>query len=409
MIDISNANVYFVHGLHANLGYWLAQTSALDDAKIRDLNPDFPNLFQAVEMGLVLPETREEAVALMLQCFFWVEAAGYGHLWLPLVETALQILPIADVQHRFRLLKQKGQFQRLQRQIEESIATFQAARDLAQSLRDDQAMAEIHLNLGQVYYLQHVYDQAQTHSQEALNLLANERGRLMVLTLQNLGQIAQEQGDLAQAESLYRQALDITYQPQTTADVTRTMSLLATVLQQKGESSQALLLYREILKRLVDITNVREQVELYLNAGSLYYDQDQLDQAEEAFDQAQQLLRHSPGLLFHHALVCNNLGCVHRDREEWVISDSYFRQSVTRWRQIDDELMLATALGNWAQLYLRQKWIADALPLFQESLRLSGRYPTNTWAQKLHKQYSEIVTDLIDKGATHLEEVRRTV
>lgn len=392
---IRDVNTYFLRGLHANLDLWLQQTTVLDDAKIKSLNPDFPNLFQAVEMGLVLPETHEKTVALMLQCFFWIEASGYGHLWMPQVERALRTLPVVETRQRFRLLKQMGQFQRLQWHLEEAITTFQSANALAQNLRDDRAMAEIQLNLGQVYYLQRAYNQAQDHSQEALRLLTRDHSRLKILTLQNLGQIAQELGDLVQAETLYRQALDVSNQFQSPVDIARTTSLLATLLQQKGESKKALALYDSILNQLRQTANVRDRVELYLNVGSLYYNQNQLAQAEEAFFHAQQLSSHSPTLIFHQALACNNLGCIYREREDWIVSDSYLRKSVTLFQQLGDELMLATALGNWAQLHLRQGLITDALPLIQETLYLSSCYPANTWAQKLHQQYSEIMANLV--------------
>lgn len=114
----------FVCGLRSYLDYWLVKTADLHDAVIGQLNPEFPNLLHIVELGLVLPETQEQTAVLMLQCFFWVEQVGYVQIWQPLVELAAQRLPVAHVSLRFRLLKQLGQLQRLQYQLDTAVATL---------------------------------------------------------------------------------------------------------------------------------------------------------------------------------------------------------------------------------------------------------------------------------------------
>lgn len=120
----------FVAGLQANLAYWLRQTTPLTDTTINRLEPDFPNLLRVIEMGLMMAETQINTGRLMVNCFFWVEGAGHIHLWQPLLTKLLANLPPNQPLLHFQLLKQLGQFQRLQHQPELALATFQKALHL---------------------------------------------------------------------------------------------------------------------------------------------------------------------------------------------------------------------------------------------------------------------------------------
>ncbi len=381
----------FICGVQANLRYWLGQTAVLDDAAISRLNPEFPNVLQAVEMGLVLAETRRDTAVLILQCFFWVEAAGRVHQWRPLVEKCLAVMPVADDRLRFRLLKQAGQFQRLQRDWDTAVTTFQAAQKLARRLNDNQAIAEIQLNLAQVHRFKQEYDQARQQGKAALALLAkmDNSVRLQLIALQLLGQLAQERGNLPRAEHYFRQAVRLGHETQITADITRTMNDLARVLHAQMRYQAALETYQEIWALLAHTSREKEKVELLINRGSLFFDWDKLEEASASFSEAEQCLAALPDSLFYEALLANNVGCVWQRRRQFATAEPYFRRSIAVWRQYGDELQLANALDGLGDVLFNMGRTAESRACFDEAYTLAGKYPANNWANQLRAMYAE--------------------
>lgn len=395
-------SVRFVRGLLANLRYWQGQTAVINDDIIRSLDPDFPNVLQAVEMGLVMAETWRETAVLILQCFFWVEGSGRVPQWQPLVEKCLVVMPAPDDWLEFRLLKQLGQLQRIQWKLDTAVNTFYQAAAIAQTLQNNQAMAEIHMNLSQTFQFQHRYDDAEAEGMKALALFAAPQRRLQAAVWQSLGQIANERGQYDLAEVRLYQSLELARSDKTisTTDITRMMNSLATIYQAQKKYTQALQIYQEITALLDDTTKEEDKIRLNLSLGSLFYDWDRLEEAETAFLQAERLLKQQKGLPYLHALVANNLGCVLRQRQEWSTAERYHQQSVNLYRQIGNGLMLANAVGNFAKLYKLRGQYQEALRCFDEAIALTAQFPDNAWAQERLADFTENKIELIQEMLT---------
>ncbi len=381
----------FVRGLHAYLDHWLEKTVVLDDATISQLNPDFPSLLHIVELGLVLPETREQTANLVLQCFFWVEQVGYGQVWQPLVALAAQQLPAGHVNLRFRLLKQLGQFQRLQYQLDTAVATLQEAEQLAHTLADEQALAEIHMNLCQVFHLKRDYKVAESYGRAALNTLADDRPKLKAITHRTLGIIAQEQGYLQQAEEQLQTSLKFSFSP---GDQALTLNILAVIYQQKKQYDHALEIYNELLARLDLTAGTNLFVEVQLNKGSLLYDLNRLSEAEAIFHEAEKLVSQRPGLVFHKARLANNLGCIWRDQNQFLIAEASLRRSIEQFGLVGADIYQAIACGNLAKLYGQQERRAEAFACYDKALQLVAVYPDNALAQELASNYTHLSQEL---------------
>lgn len=377
----------FIRGLHAYLDHWLAQTAVMNDTTIHRLNPDFPGLRRLVELGLVLPQTQEKTAVLMLQCFFWVEQVGYVPVWQPLVALAVQRLLAAPPRLRFRLLKQLGQLQRLQHQLETAVDTFQKAETLARTLEDEPAIAEIHMNLCQTYHLQTDYQEAERHGRLALDQLADHQTSLKAITLRTLGIMAQEQGHLTQAETYLQKALNFSVSAKERA---LTLNVLAVIRQQQNQAERALQTYAEALALLDSTANTNLFVEIQLNRGGLHFSLDQLDAAEAAFRETERLLKQRPGLLFHKGRSANNLGCVLRQRAQFDAAETYFRRSIRQFSQSGSDIYQANAWGNLAKLYACQDRLDEARQCYDKALRLVTPYPDNVLAQELHTTYTRL-------------------
>lgn len=384
-------SAHFIRGLQSYLSYWLAKTADLQDATIRQLNPDFPNVFRVVEMGLVLPETREKTAKLMLQCFFWVEQVGYIQAWQPLVGLAVQYMSDINNYLYFRLLKQLGQLQRLQYQLDMAVATFIQAEQLAHSLADKQALAETYMNLCQVYHLQGMYEEAERYGRLALDYFSDQQPRLRAITFRTLGIMAQEQGRLQQAQVHLQDSLALTGLPRERA---LTLNVLAVVFQQKEQPDQALQTYNDLLTFVDDITYANLFVEILLNKGSLLYKLECLTEAEVVFKDVEQLLKQRPGFLFHKARLANNLGCILREQARYLMAEKYFRRSIQQFALVNSDIYQANAWGNLAKLFVYQEKRAEAIACYDEALELVAPCLDNMFARELQKTYTRLRKEL---------------
>jgi len=391
----------FLRGLQRNLRYWLAQTiptsdsisGVADDEAINRLNPDFANMLRAVEMGLTLPETQEKTIGLILQCFFWMEKAGHSYLWRPVVKRAMGLLPATDIYLQFRLLKQLGQFEREDGELETAVSTFQQADQLAHRLEDGQAIAEIRMNLAETYRRQHKYALAQEHGEAALALFDEENGRLRAITLGGLGRSALEQGDLLKAASLLQKS--ITLQEVSNAPyLYRSYNILALIYRRQSRHAESAQLYQKTLTQLTNTQNERDKIITSIDLGGLYYEWGKFSEAEVTLRQAEAIAHKQNGLLLHKGSIATSLGCVLQEQGDLDRAEVYHQRAIGLYRQVDARLLLANALGNLAEIQIECGQNQQALACLAEALDLLPHFSGNAWAQKLTMEYKEMTAVL---------------
>lgn len=375
----------FVQGFLNYLHYWQTQTATMDDAAIARLDPDFPNVLQAIEMGLALPDTQREAAALMQRCFFWIQGSGRMQHWSSLLDQAITALPPAETYLRLRLLLQLGQLQRLQNYLATARETFTTALAWAEQFDDARLLTEVYINLGQTCQRAGDLAPAADYGRQALAHLPPDQPRLQMIIWQMLGRIALRQGQLEQAETWLRQARAASQQ--STVDQARNTDLLARVLQQQERYDAAVVLYQTVIDQLHDTPHVNDLVNSLLNLGGLYFHRELYAQAEATFRRAEQLLHEAPALPYYRAWLYNNLGCVLRELASYPEAERYFQQSLTLYRQVENNLFLANAHGNLAGLYARQARNADARRHFETALSLLAPYPDHADAATWRTEY----------------------
>lgn len=405
--DRAAVSARFLRGLRGNLRYWLARTApssnsisgVADDEAISRLNPDFANMRRAVEMGLTLPETQEEAIALILQCFFWVEKAGHSYLWRPLVERGMGLLPANDVYLRFRLLKQLGQFEREDGELKTAVSTFQQADQLAHRLEGGQAIAEIHMNLAETYRRQHKYALAQEHGEMALAMFNEENGRLRAITLEGLGRVALEQGDLSTAVEFLQKSITL-QEAINTLYLHRSYNMLATTYRRQKNYAQSAQLYQKALAQIADTPNERDKINISINLGGLFHEWGKYSEAETVLRQAETIARQQKGLLSSKGMIATSLGCVLQGQNDLGGAESYHQRAIVLYRQVNDRLLLANALGNLAEIYAEWKQNQHALNCLTEALGLLADFSGNAWAQKLTMKYRDM-TAVLETAVIH--------
>ncbi len=383
----------FVRGLQRNLSYWQKKTSYLSDSKIQEIDSDFPNLVQVLDMGLALAETNETAVNLILQCFFWVEHAGHLLQWHHIIKKAIKTTK-SENPLQLPLLKQFGQFLYLQWEFDSAIQTLTQAETLAIQKADTHALSGIYHTLCQIYRRQHNYEQAQSYGQQALATVSPKDTRLHAIILQSLGQCAQEQGNYATAETYLQESLNLQSNTPFVTDKTRTMTILAIIKQDQEQFAASLLLYEEAFALLKDTKNQRDKIEILLNQGSLLFSLGQLNEAEIIFLKAERMLQTETGLSFFKGLVANNLGCINRDRGNFATAEWYFQKSIATYKVVNEQLFLANAWGNYAKLKTIQKIPEDAIQHYKTALKILKKYPQNAFARESITDYEDQILNL---------------
>lgn len=393
----------FVRGLIAYLHYWQRRTAALDDDAIGTLDPDFPNLLHAVEMGLAPVESRVLAGRVLQQCFFWVERGGYLAQWRPLLERALARLPDDEPTLRFRLSLQLGQIFRLLHQREHALETLHAALALARDQGTTRPLAESYLNLAQIHFERGELQQAEQSATLAQAHLPADAPRLEMIVWQTLGRIALARGQHGQAEQWLRQALRLRSPDISPIDEAHNRHALASALQ-STQPHEAADLYQQSIDQLGALSNPAPLLDALLNLGALHFAQRQFAEAERLFRRGERLLHSRAGWPFHRALACNNLGCVLIEQGFMEEAEAYLRQAIVLYQQIEDFLNLANAYGNLAELLLLQGRLAEAVPALQRTLTLLDAFPEHRKAGEWRQRYRAQLASLGAPSGGTLEE-----
>jgi tetratricopeptide (TPR) repeat protein len=387
---MSEISPRFLRGLQANIAYWQQKTANLHDADIPTINPEFPNLLRAVEMGIVHPATRRETAVLITQAFFWVEQAAHWHAWLPLLSRLTAILQ--DDKLRIQLLKQQGQLYRSSTQFDAAIPPLQESAKLAQKLADQVALAEAYTHLCSIYRLKRAYQTAVDYGQKAYQLLENLEGvdTQVTAVLANLGHTALAQGKRDQAEIYLSKAAAIGRSTDQPTQIARILNGLAIAFHQQGKLEASQKAYEEALEMIQQTASRIDTVYVQLSLGSLLVDMTKLDEAEAQFLAAEKILQQMAGRLTLRAMTANNLGNVLLQKGEPAAAKQVLQRSVDLRQQLNLRLPLANAYMGLAQALHQLGQVDAALITLEKAEEILPEFPDDAWAQSLGSECQSI-------------------
>jgi serine/threonine protein kinase/tetratricopeptide (TPR) repeat protein len=199
--------------------------------------------------------------------------------------------------------------------------------------------AQLHRAIGSAYRSLALYDAAERQMRAALDLRIGELGRAhadVADSLNDLAMTLQEKGDVAAAEPLYREALEISRRTRGSDDPRTAMILvqLAGVFKARTERARAESMYREALA----------------------------------------VLRARPGDDERIAGVLDNLGVLLSEKGEYADAEASHREALAiRKKGGTNPSDTAICLNNLSQVLGRRGRLAEAEELQRESLALSER------------------------------------
>jgi serine/threonine-protein kinase len=250
--------------------------------------------------------------------------------------------------------------------------------------RQPALQSEMMSTIGQVYRNLNMFDEADSLLHTALS----ERKRLfgsshpaVGASLGDLGQLRQDQGDYAAAESLHRAALDLrtAHLSLDHPDVADSQYHLGVALTwQRKHLEEAEGLFRQALAtRRQHFGDEHPGVAYALNSlGSLMTDLERYDEAADAHREALAIRRklldpQHPSI----AISINNLAFVLRNQEHYAEAEPLYREALERLRRQlgPDHLYVAVGLNNLADSMSKQGKHAAAEPLYRQALAVFER------------------------------------
>ncbi|MGB3713945.1 MAG: tetratricopeptide repeat protein [Candidatus Promineifilaceae bacterium] len=391
----------FAASIAANIGYWQARLSDPSDADLRVIDLDRVNLYRAIEFGLGLQETWQNTARLIIQCYSLILQRGYYRDWIPVVEKVASFCTEDDLALKGRLLDQLGIFYRRNRQLDSAIAVHLEEEQIGELLEDASRIAFARMHLSAVYWRKHQYELAEQYGLDALDGFSTlgDNKEKVASCLINLGNIAQDRGDLVLAKDRLKRALELYRELNQLADVANALKNVSTVYETEGSYDKALIGLIEAADILAPTDFEIDKTMIEINIGTLYFRKGQLDLAEAAFKRADSPYMREFGPVFYRALTANNLGNVYLLREQWDQAEKYLQGSIILFRQARAQVNLANSLSGVAEALVGMGKVDEAIPYYDEAIEIVSEYPEDAWAQRLYTEFTDARAALVGDGA----------
>ncbi len=196
--------------------------------------------------------------------------------------------------------------------------------------------------------------------------------KYLALAINNVGYVADEQGNSALAIECYEKSVVICKEINDTKGLSKAYNNIGSIYMDLGDASNALSFYHKSLKIKEQAKDEKGVAIGMNNIGQIFFKQ-------KAYDQAQKYYRSSVDILLKLndrqllAIVYSNIGLVYMSQKRLAEAQVEFEKARSAQVDIKDEFNLTTTLSNLASLYLEQNKPDEALALFEETLVLQRK------------------------------------
>jgi tetratricopeptide (TPR) repeat protein len=382
-------SVEFVASLRAALAFWQPR---LDVEPAPRLDPERHNLFRAVQFGLALPATRARAAEVVAAAFPFVRARGYWREWLPLLEQARAVGDELPPAAHIRLLNRLGFLRRLNRKLDDALIAHREALAVARCSGDPVQLAWTHAYLGRALCEARHYADAEEHLHAASQRVEGMDGerveRLIAFVHHWLGVVTYHLGRLPEAQDRLERALALRRQFGRPLLLSETLHDLANVHRAAGAYEEALTCYEEALSQLEGTGYRLERMMIHHSVGALHFSRKAYFLAEAAFRAIDFPFLRETGNVHMQAMVLVSLGNSLLYQEQYREAAATLRDSVSLWRQLQDDLELANAIGSVGEALAALGNHAEAAAAFDEALALLAQFPTDARAGRLRTLFT---------------------
>jgi tetratricopeptide (TPR) repeat protein len=265
--------------------------------------------------------------------------------------------------------------QLLLKRYAEAEASYRKALDMLEINADSRTelksgiAAGIWHQLGYVAQEQRQWAQAEDYYRKALD---NDRYS-QASTYHQLGRVAQEQRQWAQAEDYYRKALALWIEFNDRYEQAGTSHQLGSVAQKQRQWAQAEDHYRKALAFWVEFNDRHSQARIYHQLGTVAEEQRQWAQAEDYYRKALEICvefndRHSQARTYHQ------LGSVAQEQRQWAQAEDYYRKALEIYVEFNDRYEQAGTYHQLGRVAEEQRQWAQAEDYYLKSLAIFVEY-----------------------------------
>ena len=176
---------------------------------------------------------------------------------------------------------------RLMSSYEDALDCADSARKIFTALGDDDGLMRLNNLIGVLYFYNGIYELALRHldvsymSAERLN-----NKRLMMATLNNIGEVKKKAGDLNEAMSIYMKSLEMAKNNKLSVYYGVIIQNIGDVHMLRGDLEEAEKCFHEAYSSFVEESETANLSELFLNLGRLYLHQNDPERARSYFETA---------------------------------------------------------------------------------------------------------------------------
>src|SRR5947207_7810971 len=240
---------------------------------------------------------------------------------------------------------------------------------LPSTLSRDKAAVRQQIVQGSAYSFLQQYPEAERHFAEAQQLARANQPSLFGEIALARGTMFLRRSDYAQAESSFRDALQIARhesQPFLEVSAQGSLGVLFMYTQRYGESIQS---SKAALKPARSLGARSSIAKILGNLGWAYYKMGDWDSALELFTQAEALSAQL-GLRKDQLSRLINIGNVHYERRKFDAAQGYYEQALAISKQLDDKQDWSVCISNLAETAIEKKQFNDAERYNQEAFEL---------------------------------------
>ncbi|HEX4496063.1 MAG TPA: CHAT domain-containing protein [Thermoanaerobaculia bacterium] len=237
-------------------------------------------------------------------------------------------------------------------------------------------------------------EEARKLYEEALAISGGDDVTNQTSTLNNLSQLALDQGDVQRAVTLLLESAGKARKAGDKLAEALTLDTLGTAYLQIAESQTALQKYQEALALARAVSAVRLEAQIESDLGNVY---GQLGESEAALKPLRQALEihRRLGARAEEARVLINLGDAFLSLERFAEARQSFDHSLAVARAIKDEDTECFVLGRQAGMFLNLNQPAKGLEPAEEAMRLAAGFPSRELGAiytlgKIHRDTGEL-------------------
>jgi tetratricopeptide (TPR) repeat protein len=257
-------------------------------------------------------------------------------------------------------------------------ASYKKALELVNQLENEElrgkGSASVYHQLGYVAQEQRQWAQAEQYYQRALQIYIDFNDRsAQARTYHQLGCVAQAQRQWAQAEAYYQQALQIKIDFNDRYAQASTYHQLGMVAQEQRQWAQAEAYYQQTLQIYIDFNDRYAQASTYHQLGRVAQEQRQWAQAEQYYQQALQIKIDFKDR-YSQATTLHALGAVVQEQGQFVQAENYYQQALQIYIEFKDIFWQAGAYHQLGMVAQEQRQWAQAREYYLKALETFVAY-----------------------------------